>query len=492
MAKTQLYKEENKGHKIIIIKKGTIECFNIQNRIVIGRQTEDNHVDIDLSQKYVSRQHGEFSIISDSCTYKDLGSRNGTFHNGRKLSANTTIELKHGDVLNIFNGTPHYYNDVVVLIYLTDFVDEFQDETIFLKDDVQEITIGRDCYEGIRLSDETISKKHAIFYCEDGRWIIEDNNSTNGLYLNNIKITKPIYLQIGDCIRISNLVFVFLGDRIIFQNNLSLQQDGVKTAELKIQIKKKTVRSLFKKKTLLKDIDVVFKSGEMILILGGSGAGKTTFMNAVLGYEKASGTITYNNVDVYKDFVSLKNILSFVPQSDLMRDSDTVYYTLKNAAQMKLSDISSMELETKVLETLKTFNLSARTNTLVKSLSGGERKRLSIAIEYIANPDVFFMDEPDSGIDGDYSKEMMQIMRRIADQGKIIVVISHSPNRIAENFDKVLVLAKSQEDNCGYVSFFGSVTESYSFFDTKDLESIVGIVNSHPNYYIEKYRRYIV
>ena len=117
----------------------------------------------------------------------------------------------------------------------------------------------------------------------------------------------------------------------------------------------------------------------------------------------------------------------------------------KNAAEMKLPDhLSKQEIEIKVRETLRLFKLDNRDNALIKALSGGERKRVSVAMEYIADPQVFFLDEPDSGIDGAYSIELMHIMRQIADTGKIVVIVSHSPNRIADNFNKVLVLAKSQ------------------------------------------------
>ena len=177
-----------------------------------------------------------------------------------------------------------------------------------------------------------------------------------------------------------------------------------------------------------------------------------------------------------------------MPQSDLMRDFDSVYYTLRNAADMKLPDnMSDEEIEKKVIETLRLFNLDKVEDSLVKKLSGGERKRLSVAIEYIADPEVFFLDEPDSGIDGHYTIQLMSILRKIADRGKIIVIISHSANRIAENFDKVLVLAKSKQDQCGYVSFFGTKEDAYTFFDTDNLEDIVGRVNDQPDHYIHKF-----
>ena len=124
----------------------------------------------------------------------------------------------------------------------------------------------------------------------------------------------------------------------------------------------------------------------------------------------------------------------------------------------------------------------------------GEKKRLSIAVEYIADPSLFFLDEPDSGLDGVMSRALMNNLRHIADEGKIVMVISHGPDRAADLFDKVILLAKSVQDNCGHLAFFGSVSEAYEFFDTNTLEGVVRRINREDeggdgmsDYYIKKY-----
>ena len=237
-------------------------------------------------------------------------------------------------------------------------------------------------------------------------------------------------------------------------------------------------------------------AGEMVLILGGSGAGKTTFMNAVMGYEKAEGQILHGETDIYEDFESMKYKIGFVPQQDLLRGSDTVYDTLQNAAEMKLpSSIKKAKREERINTVLNTLGLSRERESLVSKLSGGQRKRLSIAVEYIADPSLFFLDEPDSGLDGVMSRALMENLRHISDEGKIVMVISHGPDRAADLFDKVIVLAKSVQDNCGHLAFFGTVSEAYNFFDTNTLEGVVRRINREDeggdgmsDYYIQKYR----
>ena len=244
-------------------------------------------------------------------------------------------------------------------------------------------------------------------------------------------------------------------------------------------------------KRLLRDIRLAVKPGEMVLILGGSGAGKTTFINAVMGNEKADAEIRRGSYDLYKDFYKVKRMIGSVPQFDLLRPNDTVHMTLKNAAQMKLPrEFTSDErlLEGRIMEVLRKLSLEKEDASLVSKLSGGQRKRLSVATEYISDPAMFILDEPDSGLDGYQSRLLMQNLRAIADDDKIVMIISHAPDRTPELYDKVIVLAKSTAENCGQLAFYGSVPEALAFFDTGSLEMVVGRVEQDPDRYIEKYQ----
>jgi ABC-type multidrug transport system ATPase subunit len=250
-------------------------------------------------------------------------------------------------------------------------------------------------------------------------------------------------------------------------------------ANLYINIVRRTVRQgLFKELTLLKDINLTIQAGEMVLILGGSGAGKTTFMNAVMGYEKATGTIRHGDIDIYSQYNKMKYAIGFVPQDVLLRESDTVYDTLFNAATMKMPSGTTREMMAQRVETVMNMvSLSHVANSLIKSISGGEKKRVSAGVELVADPSLFFLDEPDSGLDAQSATELMENLRNIADAGKIVMIISHSPDRAAHLFNKVIVLAKSQVDNSGHLVFFGSVPDTEAFFGVNSLEGVVGKIN---------------
>ncbi len=505
MAQTVFYESRELKPILIVVDNGRINQFNINKTMVVGRSTETQKTDIDLQHNYVSRQHGEFGTDSFGYYYVDTSSKNGTFYNGVKIKAERKQYLKSGDVLHIFNGSAKTAKDVIVMVYTTDYPDSFEEKTINLNSSMAEINIGRTGNRGIVMSGNTVSANHASFFVAQSGWAIIDHNSKNGVFLNSQRIDRPKYIRVGDCVRISNVNFFYLGDKIVYQGASGRQAQekhpGKKLGKdypnvpLDIHIVERSVWQRAKKLMLLQNINMTINAGEMVLILGGSGAGKTTFMNAVMGYEKAEGRIMHGETDVYEDFESMKYKIGFVPQQDLLRGSDTVYDTLENAAEMKLpSNIKKMQKDDRIENVLETLGLQRERDSLVSKLSGGQRKRLSIAVEYIADPSLFFLDEPDSGLDGIMAKTLMQNLRTIADEGKIVMVISHGPDRASDLFDKVIVLAKSTKDNCGHLAFFGSVSEAHNFFETDSLEGVVKRINREDeggdglsDYYIEKY-----
>ena len=255
--------------------------------------------------------------------------------------------------------------------------------------------------------------------------------------------------------------------------------ETVDTADsgLAVKIKDRTVRNFLDKRYLLREIFMNVPPGHMVLLLGGSGAGKTTFINAVTGYEKANAEILLDGLDVYEKYDKMKYSIGFVPQMDLIRSNDTVYRTLYDAALLRLpSSTGLIEIGNRVNDILEQFGLSSVKGSLVEKLSGGQRKRLSIAMEYISDPYLFVLDEPDSGLDGVIARDLMRRLRAIADQGKIVIVITHTPDRVADLFDDVIVLAKDSK-RTGRLAFYGSIDEAREFFGQNSMEGILRLIN---------------
>ena len=241
--------------------------------------------------------------------------------------------------------------------------------------------------------------------------------------------------------------------------------------------KREVAEGLFNKKQLLKDIHMNIKPGRLVMLLGGSGAGKTTYVNAINGYEKADAKVMLNGRDVYKEYSKMQFECGFVPQSDLMRGKDTVQHTLMDYAALRLpSDFTLQDRKDRVEEALKLFGLGPVRNSMVSQLSGGQRKRLSIAMEFLSNPTLLILDEPDSGVDGVMAKELFKQMWKVADTGRIVIAITHTPDRVVDMFDDVIILAKDS-DRTGRLAFYGTVDECRKFFGKERMEDVVKTIN---------------
>ena len=355
---------------------------------------------------------------------------------------------------------------------------------------------------GIEVASGVVSRYHGDFTVDQERGTVSylDAGSTNGTWYNGRMLAEGerCVLSDGDVLRVHgsedpegtmDVVLLFeTGEQEM------LPADDPKDV-LSIWIEERSVINRGKKKTLLKDIHMDIPVGSMVLVLGGSGAGKTTFMNAVMGYEQADGQILYRGTDIYSEYEKMKYEIAYVPQQDLLRMNDTVMATLENAAAMHLpKGMAPEEVRARIEKTVLLLGLDRVRDSLVGKLSGGQRKRLSIAVEYIGNPALFFLDEPDSGLDGVMARSLMENLRTIADDGKIVMVISHAPDRAFELFDAVIVLAKSSRDDTGHLVFFGSPTEALAFFGAKNLEEVVRRINrvdeggdGKADDYLEKY-----
>ena len=249
---------------------------------------------------------------------------------------------------------------------------------------------------------------------------------------------------------------------------------------LTVNLNDRTVTEFFQKKTLLRDIHMSIPQGHMVLLLGGSGAGKTTYLNAINGYEKAHAEVMLNGSNMYTQYKKMQYEVGFVPQSEMMRGKDTVLNTLLDAAKLRLpKGVTAKQRRERVNEVMDIFGLKPVRSNLVEKLSGGQKKRLSISMEFISNPSLFILDEPDSGLDGVMARELFEQLRKIADTGKIVIVITHTPDRVIDLFDDVIVLAKDSA-RTGRLAFFGSVDEAREFFHRDRMEQIVKCINSVP------------
>ena len=255
------------------------------------------------------------------------------------------------------------------------------------------------------------------------------------------------------------------------------QAGGEASSGLVVHLRKRTARDFLKTRYLLKDISFHIPNGSLVLLLGGSGSGKTTLVNAIIGYEQADATVLLNGVDVYRHYDRMKYRIGFVPQQNLVRGNDTVEHTVQDAARLRLpTSIRYRQRHDQVKEVMDLLGLTAGQEGLVSKKSGGQLRRISIAMELVVDPELFILDEPDSGLDGVIAREIFTRLREVADTGKIVIVITHTPDRVIDLFDKVIVLGRDS-GRVGRLAFYGSPQEAREFFGKDSMEGIVMSVN---------------
>ena len=496
--------------KLVAVTIGEIpEQFKVDGELNIGRRRFfkfKNESKIYLEYPLLAKDQGKLIHLLGEWHYINLTDQNITTIDDEELPLNGDRILKNGDIIRIKKG-----DDMLIFVFLMKFSGELEWKRVYLDREQKLYHIYSHVSEykkTLEKTDETApeaseneekDKKadfdsgahHAILRYTDGYWQVEDTNTTRGVFVNQNRIDGYKLLSLFDVINIGSTHFVFYGDYIAY--NLETFRDN----DLEIHIQERSVRNFFKRQILLKDINLRIEPGKMVLILGGSGAGKTTFINAVTGYEKAKAAIRQGDVNVYDDYEKMKYRIGMVPQQDLLRGDDTVIMTLSNAAEMRMpTSADSTERKERVNELLRLFGLENVRGELVDKLSGGQRKRLSIATEFVADPSIFILDEPDSGLDGVMARDLMKQLRNIADQNKIVMVITHTPDRVIDLFDKVIVLAKDSNQT-GQLAFYGTVPEARKFFNRETMEDIILAVNSEgeggegqADIYIRKFARF--
>jgi ABC transport system ATP-binding/permease protein len=216
----------------------------------------------------------------------------------------------------------------------------------------------------------------------------------------------------------------------------------------------------------LHELSCKTQSGKLIGIMGGSGSGKSTLLNILNGNLKpTTGSIRINGVDLNLEHEKLEGVIGFISQDDVLFEELTVYQNLFFNAQLCFKDLDYMSIHTKVLNILNDVGLYDVKKLKVgnpnqKIISGGQRKRLNIALELIREPAVLFVDEPTSGLSSRDSENIMDLMKNLTVQGKLIFVVIHQPSsEIFKMFDRLLLLDKG-----GYPIYDGNPTDSIVYF----------------------------
>jgi ABC-type multidrug transport system ATPase subunit len=225
---------------------------------------------------------------------------------------------------------------------------------------------------------------------------------------------------------------------------------------------------------LLDGIGFALAERSLLAVIGPSGAGKSTLLRALTGVRPADqGTVTYDGRDLYGHYDELRHRIGLVPQDDILHPQLTVRRALSYAARLRFPpDVAAADREQRIDEVLSELGLTGQARQRIDSLSGGQRKRTSVALELLTKPSLLFLDEPTSGLDPGLDKSVMQTLRRLADDGRTVVVVTHSVANLAV-CDRVLILAPG-----GGLAFVGPPDEALDHFGQPEYADLFLLLES--------------
>ena len=306
-------------------------------------------------------------------------------------------------------------------------------------------------YASLELAAPTVSRLHATIYSDGRGGHILQDHSSNGTFVNGQRIEKRQLLERNDTIQIGPYYLIYTSTALeLSSTNKNLRLDA-HNLSLKVPDKESG------QKTILDDISLVVEPGQLVALVGGSGSGKSTLMKSLLQINKLdSGAVYLNGDDLRQNWAIYRSQVGYVPQNDIIHQNLTVEEVLSYACRLRLPpDTNVKEEVAKILEQVKLFPVR---HTLVSQLSGGERKCVSIGVELLCDPKLFFLDEPTSGLDPGLDKEMMQLLRELADQNRTIILVTDATANI-EVCDRIAVLGLG-----GQLCYFGPPQDALKFF----------------------------
>lgn len=412
--------------------------------------------DIVIDDARVSWHHAVLRPEADHWTIEDENSTNGTYADGRRVRE---WDVGPGSVIHF--GSPSDGPCVVLLgrlaperpsaVSMPGLTGTFRRPTAVRPLPTRTVRIGRADDNDLVIDDLVVSRYHAeLRALPDDSYEIADLGSHNGTYLNGRPVTGAA-IGPGDIVGIGHSAFCLVGDTL---------QEYVDTGEVSLDVQDLTVAVDRGRKTLLDHVS--FPVGEkcLLAVVGPSGAGKSTLLNALTGQRPADhGTVLYDGRDLYRDYAELRQRIGLVPQDDILHAQLTVRSALSYAAELRFpQDTAKAERRARVDEVIRELGLEQRAAQPVHSLSGGQRKRVSVALELLTKPSLLFLDEPTSGLDPGMDRSVMHMLRGLADDGRTVIVVTHSVLSL-DVCDRLLVLAPG-----GKIAYYGPPEDALAYF----------------------------
>ncbi|HEX4789881.1 MAG TPA: FHA domain-containing protein [Actinospica sp.] len=448
-----------------ILPAGSERYFDGGKPVTIGR---DSAADVVVLDAATSRQHAVLRLEGTSWVFEDRGSSNGSFLDGHRV---TRLPVDRPMIVGL--GTEDGGGCRIRLVPPdpsgaldphTPTVPVFTGSTsapgMFTGTyrTSSRVRIGRALDNDIVVDDLLVSRHHAqLRTAHDGSFELIDLGSHNGTYVDGRRVTGRV--------RLSDGALVAVGHTLLRLQHGTLEE-YIDAGEASFSALGLVVHA--GKKVLLDEVSFALDGGQFLAVLGPTGAGKSTLLKALTGARPADrGSVLYNGRDVYASYAELRNRIGYVPQDDILHPELTVKAALDYAARLRFPpDVPSADRIARVTEVMTELGLEQRANVQVARLSGGQRKRTSVAIELLTRPSLLILDEPTSGLDPGYEKSVMQLLRDLAGSGRTVLTVTHSIQSL-DQCDRILFLAPG-----GQTAYFGPPSRTLEYFALPDYPEV--------------------
>ncbi len=323
------------------------------------------------------------------------------------------------------------------------------------------ITIGRLPDNVYVVNHPMVSGHHAKLTLRSGGYELVDLDSANGTFVNGNRVTRPVVIQSKDYIQIGPVRLRIAPDGAVESDDLRL------STRVEVQGVCYDVKAGIR---LLRDVSLTIEPGEFVALMGPAGAGKTTLMENMNGnMQPTVGRVLINGVNLHQQFDAMRGHIGYVPQDDIVHRKLTVYEACYFTAKLRMRGLSEQEIHDRVVQVLQELDIAHRANTIIggpesRVLSGGQRKRVNLAMELVTDPAILFLDEPTSGLSSSDAKSVMEILKELSKKGRTIIMTIHQPAKeIYELMDNALILGVG-----GRLIYFGPTTEAYERFGSDD------------------------
>jgi ABC-type multidrug transport system ATPase subunit/pSer/pThr/pTyr-binding forkhead associated (FHA) protein len=420
------------------------------------------------ADRIVSAQHAKIVRLDSGYVLIDLESRNGTYLGGHRIERSP---LRHGDVVGLGPGGPEFKVEIlaparaaasgatVVIPRFEELAARRQDGVFLDEATVGEapLVAGRAEDAALRLDSPIVSRAHARFTRTAGVLTVQDLDSSNGTFVEGKRIERA---TLADGAR------VVIGPFVLAVADAGQRLQILDTRH-RARLEARGIAVEADGHTILSDISLTLPPGSFTAIIGPSGAGKSTLLSALSGARRTSrGEVLLNGADVHRGFEALKASLGYVPQDDIVHRELTVAQSLDYTARLRLPpDTTSEERARRVAQVLGTLELTERADMPIHRLSGGQRKRVSIAAELLTEPTLLFLDEPTSGLDPGLEEALMLLLRELSYKGKSVVLVTHTLDNI-HLCDAVVLLVD------GRLAFHGPAAEARERFGIEHMVNL--------------------